>query len=85
MIHSHCYIDGAPFTKISVPCGAIEEIGEVVEIIHEYYGNDFNKDFYLINLIGHGSIMMSKHPSQLKNINIIGRKLPENMYVKKFI
>ena len=85
MIHSHCSIDGAPFTKISVPCGAIEEIGEVVEIIHEYYGNDFNKDFYLINLIGHGSIMMSKHPNQLKNINIIGRKLPENMYVKKFI
>ena len=41
--------------------------------------------FYLINLIGHGSIMMSKHPNQLKNINIIGRKLPENMYVKKFI
>ena len=68
-----------------MPCGAIEEIGEVVEIIHEYYGNDFNKDFYLINLIGHGSIMMSKHPNQLKNINIIGRKLPENMYVKKFI
>lgn len=29
--------------------------------------------------------MMSKHPNQLKNINIIGRKLPENMYVKKFV
>lgn len=44
-----------------------------------------NKDFYLINLIGHGSIMMSKYPNQLKNINIIGRKLPENMYAKKFV
>ncbi|MGN0974036.1 MAG: hypothetical protein ACI4OT_04770, partial [Bacilli bacterium] len=40
------------------------------------------KDYYLINLTGHGSIMMSKKPEQLKNIEIIGRKLPERIYIK---
>ena len=29
--------------------------------------------------------MMSKNPEQLMNINMVGRKLPENMYVKKLI
>ena len=83
MIHSHCYIDGAPFTQKSLPCGAIEEVKEILKLLEKEYNNDLNKDFYLINLIGHGSIMMSKNPEQLMNINMIGRKLPENMYVKK--
>lgn len=85
MIHSHCYIDGAPFTQKSLPCGAIEEVKEILKLLEKEYNNDLNKDFYLINLIGHGSIMMSKNPEQLMNINMVGRKLPENMYVKKLI
>jgi len=85
MIHSHCYIEGAPFTKKSLPCGAIEEVEELLDLLKEAYNNDLNKDFYLINLIGHGSIMMSKNPEQLKNINMVGRKLPENMYEKKLV
>lgn len=85
MIHSHCYIDGAPFTQKSLPCGAIEEVKEVLKLLEKEYNNDLNKDFYLINLIGHGSIMMSKNPEQLMNINMVGRKLPENMYTKKLV
>ena len=83
MIHSHCYIDGAPFTSSALPCGAIEEIEEIYNLIEEYYDNDYLKDFYLINLTGHGSIMMSKNPEQLRDIQMVGRKLPENMYVRK--
>lgn len=85
MIHSHCYIEDAPFTEKALPCGAVEEVDEISELLKDYYGNDFNRDFYLINLIGHGSIMMSNNPEQLKNINIVGRKLPEDMYSKKLI
>ena len=85
MIHSHCYIDNAPFTKKSLPCGAIEEVDEISKLLNDYYDNDFNRDFYLINLLGHGSIMMSNNPEQLKNINMVGRKLPEDMYSKKLI
>ena len=79
MIHSHCYIEGAPFTEKSLPCGAIEEVDEILELLEKEYDNDLNKEFYLINLIGHGSIMMSKNPEQLMDIEMIGRKLPENM------
>lgn len=85
MIHSHCYIDGAPFTQKSLPCGAVEEVEEILELLKNEYDNDLNKDFYLINLVGHGSIMMSKNPEQLMNIKMVGRKLPENMYVKKLV
>ena len=85
MIHSHCYIEGAPFTKKALPCGAVEEVDELKELIKDYYDNDYNRDFYLINLIGHGSIMMSKNPEQLKDINVVGRPLPENMYSKTLI
>lgn len=82
MIHSHCYIDGAPFTKKSLPCGAIEEVTEILELLEKEYDNDLNKDFYFINLVGHGSIMMSNSPEQLIDIDMIGRKLPENHYKK---
>lgn len=85
MIHSHCYIDGAPFTSYALPCGAIEEVEEIIELVKREYNNDFNKDFYVINLVGHGSIMMSKNPEQLLNINIVGRQLPENMHEKKLM
>ena len=82
MIHSHCYIKDAPFTKKALPCGAIEEVDEIKELINEYYDNDFNRNLYLINLVGHGSIMMSNNPKQLKNITMIGRIVPENMCSK---
>ena len=78
MIHSHCYIEGAPYTKEALPCGAIEEVKEILELIKEYY-KDYNKDFYLVNLKGHGSIMMSDEPQKLEKIKIKGRKLPEAM------
>lgn len=79
MIHSHCYIKNIPQTKQSLPCGAIEEVDEVLEYINEHYNGDRARDFYLINLKGHGSIMMSDTPEKLENIEIVGRKLPENM------
>ncbi len=80
MLHSHCYIEGVPFTKEALPCGAIEEVDEIITFIREHYNNDFGKDFYLINLKGHGSIMMSSSPEKLKNIKIVGRNLPEKMW-----
>ena len=85
MIHSHCYIEGAPYTERAIPCGALEEVDEISELLSKYYDNDFTRDFYLMNLTGHGSIMMSQSPSQLANITMVGRELPENMYTKKLI
>lgn len=85
MIHSHCYIEDAPFTQKALPCGAVEEVDEIRELLKDYYDNDFNKDFYLINLVGHGSIMMSNTPEQLRNVAMVGRQLPEDMYSRKLV
>jgi ribulose-5-phosphate 4-epimerase/fuculose-1-phosphate aldolase len=73
MIHAHVYIDGAPFTQNNVPCGGLEEIAEIMDVA----GIDFNKDFYAINLIGHGCIVMAKSVEQLKNLPYIARQIPE--------
>lgn len=84
MIHSHCYIKDAPYTNIALPCGAIEEIDEISSLINEYYDGDYNRDFYVINLLGHGSIMMSNSPEKLRDIEMVGRNIPENIEQKKY-
>lgn len=61
-----------------------EELSKITEVVIDY-NNAFDRDFYLINLLGHGSIMMSNNPEQLKNIDMAGRKLPEDMYEKRLI
>ena len=80
MIHSHCYLKDAPYTKTPLPCGAIDEVNEIINTIKENY-KSLNKTFYKINLKGHGSIIMSKNIENLKNVEIISRNLPE--YIKK--
>jgi hypothetical protein len=78
MIHSHCYIENAPFTKKSIPCGAIEEVDEVLSLIDKKWGRDHF--LYCINLKGHGSIVMAKDAAMLNHIRYVGRHLPEPMF-----
>jgi ribulose-5-phosphate 4-epimerase/fuculose-1-phosphate aldolase len=78
MIHSHCYIENAITTSKPIPCGAIEEVDEVLELIDKIYQNR-ELDFYAINLKGHGSIMFASSPDKMKNVHYVGRKMPENM------
>lgn len=79
ILHSHCYIDGAVFTSKNYPCGAIEEVEEILRTIQEAY-KTFDKDFYVVNLVGHGSYAMGRTVKDLENIKYIGRKMPEKMY-----
>ena len=72
MIHSHCYIKDAPFTKQVIPCGALEEINEIMDTI-----KDTQTEYHVVNLLGHGSTIMCKHSEQLNNINYIPRIFPE--------
>lgn len=75
MIHSHCYVNDAVFTKTAIPCGAIEEASEVLSII-----DDMPKSgFYAINLIGHGCIIMAETLDELKKAEFITREHPELM------
>lgn len=77
MIHSYCYVDGASFTKTPVPCGAIDEIDEVLNVINKDYQGNFNLDFYKINLKGHGCLILSSTIKDLENVKYITRHLPE--------
>ena len=58
MIHSHCYILGAPFTEVCYPCGAIEEVDEICKTLKKAHGL-LDLSYYTINLIGHGSIVFA--------------------------
>lgn len=83
MIHSHCYVEDAPFTNTPVPCGAIDEIKEILEVIKNNYNNDMNLEFYKFNLKGHGCIVMSDSIDKLEQIKYKTRHLPENLKEEK--
>ena len=72
MIHSHCYIKGAPFTQQVIPCGAIQEVDEIMATI-----KDTETDFHVVNLKGHGSTVMAATAEQLQKIKYIPRIFPE--------
>ena len=82
MIHSHCYIDGAIFTQKSIPCGAIEEVEEVLGLIDSAYGMR-NLDYYAINLKGHGSLLMAKDVHLMHDVQYVSRPMPEYMAMVK--
>lgn len=78
ILHGHCYIENAPMTSIAIPCGAIEEVNEVVTCIKEVY-NTLDKTFYAINLKGHGCLIManSERLDDMKKVTFINRSIPE--------
>lgn len=63
MIHSHVFIEGAKFTEEMIPCGALEEVEEIINAVE-----DISADYIEVNLKGHGSIVMAKHWQDLQNI-----------------
>ena len=67
------YIDGAPFTRKMIPCGGLEEVDEIMEAV----GDNREKDFFAINLIGHGCIVMANNVNQLREIQYVSREMPE--------
>ena len=76
MIHSHCYIENAPFTSEIIPCGAIQEINQILDLISE--DNTKNLEYFVVNLKGHGSTIMANKVEDLRDIKYIPRILPEN-------
>ncbi len=72
MLHSHTYIQNAPFTKNIIPCGAVEEADEIMEINPDTQAKDF-----FINLKGHGSLAIISDLQKMRNIPYIPRILPE--------
>lgn len=75
MIHGHVYIKGAPFTDRKIPCGYLEECDDVYEAIVNNY--EPATDNFVINLLGHGCLVMAKDLSYFDEIEYINRPLPE--------
>ncbi len=75
MIHSHTYIESAPFTAINIPCGAIEEFYEIIRL-----NSNRNMENIAMNLKGHGSIVMASRTTLLKDIKYYPREQPETVY-----
>jgi len=73
MLHGHCYIENAPFTKHKIPCGDLNEVKEIINT-----ASNLNLDFYVINLIGHGCIIMSKDIESFYKVKLLPRPLLEN-------
>lgn len=76
MIHFHAYIQDAPVTSYAIPCGAIDEVNEVLSLIDKEYGSR-ELDSYVVNLRGHGAIVMSNDINKLKNQKLVKRPMPE--------
>lgn len=72
MIHSHTYIEDAPFTCNPVPCGAVEEVFEILAAVHD---RDIPR--FAVNLIGHGSLIAADSVQYLEDIPYISRPAPE--------
>lgn len=79
IIHSHCYAEGGYFTNTPVPCGALDEIDEVLDVIKNNYDDNYNLTYYKINLKGHGCLILASTLEELKETNYITRHLPENI------
>jgi len=78
ILHSHVYVEDAPFTHELIPCGSCEEVEEVLTAI----GHDYSKTNFAVNLLGHGSIIFARDLEFLqKNIAYASRPTPEPLRV----
>lgn len=72
MLHSHNYIFEAKSTSSIIPCGALEEAKEIVQLFP-----DKSLEHFSVNLLGHGSIIASKNLQYFKEIKYFARPIPE--------
>jgi len=75
MLHAHVYLENTPMTKYPVPCGALEEVKEVLSLI-----SDTNVGFARVNLMGHGCIVFANRASKLEHLRFVARPMPEFMH-----
>lgn len=80
MLHSHVYIADAPMTRNIVPCGAIEEFYEILDLLPR---RDFTGAAY-INLRGHGSLIMSDSIHLFQAVKYVSRPMPEMVKASDF-
>ena len=80
ILHGHCYIKDIPMTKVAVPCGAIEEVDEILDFIDTNIKTR-DADYYAINLKGHGCLILASENTldKMEKTEFTVRPLPEIM------
>lgn len=76
IIHGHVYVEGVPYTDKYIPCGYIEEADEIIKLVKDPLAFNF-----MVNLIGHGCIMLAKDIGFFKGIRLVARSFPEILYI----
>jgi len=84
MVHSHVYVNEAPFTRRMIPCGGVEEVTEVMDVIRARRFQ-YLRGGFAVNLIGHGSIIFANDVNDLLSFRFYGRDMPERMYTEPII
>jgi hypothetical protein len=79
MLHSHVYVKNAPFTSKMIPCGGLEEVQEIMDVIIDCVTIEQLSRSFAINLKGHGSIIFAWHPSFIDEYEFYVRPIPELM------
>ncbi len=72
LLHGHVYIYNAPHTTQLIPCGALEEAREILNIVPAATTR------FSLNLAGHGCIIGSDRPEGLKGHLFVPRPTPED-------
>lgn len=80
ILHGHVYVKNAIITDKAIPCGAVEEVDTVLVAIERGY-DTYDKDFYVINLKGHGCLIMANADTldRMNMAEFYTRPLPEIM------
>ena len=76
-LHGHVYVKGAVLTESIVPCGAMEEVEEILAAVS--YGLPGDKKNHVVNLRGHGFIAMGNDLEFLNSL-VFERRIPEDGY-----
>lgn len=72
IIHGHVYAPGQLMTSHCLPCGAIEEFEEIKQLVP-----DRNVEHFVVNLRGHGCLILANKVEQLYNVTLESRPCPE--------
>lgn len=73
IIHAHVYVRNAKYTLNPIPCGCLEEVDEIMEVV-----KDGSKTNFAINLRGHGCILFADTLDFFSNIEFNDRDFLEN-------
>ena len=76
MLHGHVYAQNGIYTHSKIPCGFIDEFDEITALVP-----DKKRTNFIINLRGHGCLILAESLDFFSKQELIGRPFPEGVDV----